>query len=965
METTFYQKLIAQAPFGYANHKALLDENGEVLNYVFIEVNQAFEELTGLKTAEVVGRKITDILHQATDSALDWLSCYWEVAHARVSQSFEQYSRPLDKWYHVQVTLSDNNHFTTIFTDITKTKKTELLIQAANFRIQKQRSAVVELLLNEAIALGDLDIAAPFITKLLAQTLHVARASIWLLSEDGKELRCISLYESQLKRYSSGTVLYSKDFPHYFNTLKAETRIYADNAQIDPRTSEFNEIYHSPLGITALLDAGVIVNGKVVGVVCLEHIGTTRKWQPDEESFSSTAAAVVSQILVNIQRNQAEAELRQSEQRFRDVVDNMGEAVYEFDMAFKGIYLSDKIRNITGFTPEEQLKYGPVDLIHPDDLGYAYEVIANCFATKKTFSGVEYRGRHKEGHYVWVSTSGSPILDDKGNVTGLRGTLKDITMRREAEAETLRREAAEAANKAKSEFLANMSHEIRTPLNAVIGFTDLLQNTPLNTVQQQYVQNANTAAHSLLGIINDILDFSKIEAGKLELDINKTDIIELLQHTADIVKYASAQKNLELLFNVPPNLPRYAKVDAIRLKQILMNLLSNAVKFTESGEVELSLQFTTLSDNQAQYHFSVRDTGIGIDQQNQDKLFKAFSQADTSTTRRFGGTGLGLTISNMLAQKMGTPISIDSQPQAGSTFSFSFVAEYEIGEKINPEHIRHVQSVLVIDDNDNNRLILQHIFEYWHIQFTGINNGADALKLLQTQHFDVVIVDYNMPQLDGIATIRLIRQQKTENAQKQPLILLHSSSDDDSIYEACRQLDVHCKLVKPVKVEELYQCLHNISQPPSFSKINQPQQRDATIIPELYQLAPVILVAEDVAINRLLVKKVIQQIMPKAKIIEAKDGLEALREALQQNIDLILMDVQMPQKDGYTCTEELRQYEKNTPRPPVPIIALTAGAVQEDKTKCLAVGMNDFLTKPIDKAALINIFKTYLCGSKP
>jgi PAS domain S-box-containing protein len=961
METTFYQQLIAQAPFGYAHHKALLDENGEVLNYVFIEVNQAFEELTGLKTNEVVGRKITDILHQATDSALDWLSCYWEVAHARVSQSFEQYSRPLDKWYNVQVTLSGHDHFTTIFTDITKSKKTELLIQAANTRIQQQRSAVVQLLLNEAIALGDLDLAAPFITKLLAQTIHVARASVWLLSDDGEELRCISLYESQLKRYSSGTVLYSKDYPHYFKTLKTETRIYADNAQIDPRTSEFNVFYHLPLGITALLDAGVVVNGKVLGVVCLEHIGTSRKWQPDEESFSSTAASVVSQIIVNMERNKAEAELRQSEQRFRDVVDAMGEAVYEFDTDFNGIYLSDEIKNITGLTPEEQLKYNAIDLIHPDDVVYVHEVIADCFATKKAFRGVEYRGTHKEGHYVWVSASGSPILDEKGNITGLRGTLKDITMRRQAEAETLRREAAEAANKAKSEFLANMSHEIRTPLNAVIGFTDLLQNTPLNNVQQQYVENANTAAHSLLGIINDILDFSKIEAGKLELDINKTDIIELLEHTADIVKYSSAQKNLELLLNIPPNLPRYANVDAVRLKQILMNLLSNAVKFTEAGEVELSLTLQILSPTQAQYNFAVRDTGIGIDKQEQDKLFQAFSQADTSTTRRFGGTGLGLTISNMLAQKMGSPIAIDSQPKAGSTFSFSLVAEYETGEKINNDNIQHVQRVLVIDDNDNNRLILQHIFEYWHIQFTGINNGFAALKLLETQHFDVIIVDYNMPQLDGIATIRLIRQQKTENAQKQPVILLHSSSDDERIYDACRQLDVHCKLVKPVKVEELYQCLNTINKPSPLHKTNNIQQREAHIIPELHALSPVILVAEDVAINRLLVKKVIQQIMPQAKIIEAQDGFDAFHEATRQDIDLILMDVQMPKKDGYTCTKELRQHEKNSSHSPVPIIALTAGAVQEDKNKCLAVGMNDFLTKPIDKAALINIFKTYLC----
>jgi PAS domain S-box-containing protein len=958
MDTHFYQQLISRAAFGYAYHKAIFDEQGQVIDYEFVNVNTAFEELTGLNAAALIGRRVTEVMPSTMEQALDWLGRYWEVAKLGTSQTFEEYIVPLNKWYNVQVTLQADYHFSTIFTDITKSKKTELAIQAANDRIQRQRVGIVDLMLNEAVVSGDMSAAAPFITQLLAKVLAVARASIWLFSEDGTALHCIALYEALIQKYSSGAILYKKEYPFYFQTLAQETRIYVDDAQNDPRTIEFTEIYHKPFNITGLLDAGIIVNGKVVGVVCLEHVGTPRHWFADEESFSSTAATVAAQVLLNFERARAAQELRQSEQRFRDIVLTMGEAVFEVNEKLKISYISYKLDEMLDYPNGWILEKGMASVIHPEDLPIVTAATYKAVKEKTPIIDVEYRMLTRAGQVLWFVSNSAIMISKAGEFMGFRGTLSNITSRRRAQEEMLMRQAAEAANKAKSQFLANMSHEIRTPLNAVIGFTDLLCSTPLNAVQQQYVQNANTSAHALLGIINDILDFSKIEAGKLELDISQADIIDLVEQTADIVKYSSAQKGLELLLNLPPDMPRFASVDAVRLKQILVNLLSNAVKFTEKGEVQLTIDFHAIDHSKATYTFAVRDTGIGIEAAEQQKLFKAFAQADASTTRRFGGTGLGLTISNMLAEKMGSSIIIDSQIEKGSTFSFSLVAAYEAGQKKNTNSIENISSVLVVDDNENNRLILQHIFEHWGIAYKGCVSGLAALALLKNEHFDVLIVDYNMPIIDGIETIRRIRQQQKENDKAQPLILLHSSSDDERIYKASQELNICCKLVKPVKVEELYNALSSLAQRAQCQPnvIQKPN-----VIEQLYQLTPSILIAEDVAMNRLLVKKIIQQIIPNARLIEAQDGEEALQKALHENIDLVLMDVQMPKKDGYTCTKELRMIERMQPkRRRLPIVALTAGVVKDDKDKCLQSGMDDFLTKPIDKQELINVLIAYL-----
>lgn len=497
------------------------------------------------------------------------------------------------------------------------------------------------------------------------------------------------------------------------------------------------------------------------------------------------------------------------------------------------------------------------------------------------------------------------------------------------------------ASKAKSEFLANMSHEIRTPLNGVIGFTDLVLKTELSSSQEEYLQIVSQSAENLLNIINDILDFSKIEAGKLELYIEKVSLHDLGNQAVDIITYQAQQKGLEILLDMPPQLPGFIWTDLVRLKQVLVNLLSNATKFTEKGEIELkTAMLHQVDENNAVFRFSVRDTGIGIKPERMQLIFEAFTQEDSSTTKRFGGTGLGLTISNKLLGLMESKLQLESKPGVGSNFFFDLLLQFD-GEKdvqAIPQSI-NIKKVLIVDDNQNNRRILKKMLQHLHVEAIESDGAVSAIEALRNiRDFDLIFMDYHMPDVDGLQLAERITKEPDLLHPSTQIIMWHSSVDSREFIDRCEQMGIKKRMIKPIKLENLLRVLQRI-------KTDETAETEA--LPtgsRSYEDIFHILLVEDNQVNMMLAKSILRKIVPDSILHEAVHGGEAVTFCGNQRPDFILMDVQMPVMNGYETTIEIR---KMPGFEDVPIVALTAGNVKGEKEKCIEAGMSDFLTKPV------------------
>ncbi len=578
------------------------------------------------------------------------------------------------------------------------------------------------------------------------------------------------------------------------------------------------------------------------------------------------------------------------------------------------------------------------------------------------------RRRRRDGTLVDVEAFAVPLITDHA-ITGVLVLYQDITDRIRAEEGLVRaKEEAEAASRAKSEFLANMSHEIRTPMNGIIGMTELTLETVLNAEQREYLGMVKTSADSLLTLINDILDFSKIEAGKLELEMID---FELKRNLGEILKTLALRahlKNLELAWRVGPGVPERLKGDMGRLRQILVNLVGNAVKFTERGEVAVDVEKQAEDESGVLLHFRVRDTGIGIPTEKQHMIFDAFTQADSSASRKYGGTGLGLAITSRLVDLIGGKLWVESEPGKGSTFHFTghFGFAGEAGhalESSDPELLSGLR-VLVVDDNATNRTILVEMLSAWSMRPAAAEGGAVALEDLRLAHdqglpFSLVITDMQMPEMDGCTLSAEIR--RSPKFGEIPIVLL-SSSVRLGESARCRKLAIASYLAKPVQPSELLNAL--------LAALSKPRVvPDPT--PRPYAPAEVktpkltILLAEDNAVNRTLATALLER--RGHTVLATENGREALDALERESVDLILMDVQMPVMDGFEAIRAIRTKEQRTGAH-LPIIALTAHAMKGDRERCLAAGADEYVTKPIRIAELLaamNRVNTGTVGAAP
>ena len=893
----------------------------------FLTLNHAITQILGYEVDEMIGKNIQEFIPPPYDRLFP--AYKKRLLQSKGGDGF-LYVRNKDKSIHVlefknsvYIENGQPQYIRGSARDITKQVEAEKALQ----RKLEEVTLLSDIIMLTSKAKDPLFALNDVCTK-LAHFFKVPQAAFALYNEQRTDAHVVAEFRAPGRPSAMGEIIPIQGNPSSAWILNHKQSLSIVNAQKDPLTTPIHDLMKKR-GVVSMLIVPLLADGEVYGTIGLDSI-EYRKFTAEEISLVEHVANQVGQA---IQRKMMEVETAQQKTYFETLVKNSPIAIVTLDNDQRVVACNPAFENLFGYAKEEIIG----DSLDSHITSIEERQNAKKYTEKVQSGQIVHRvvkRQRKGGTMVEVELFGVPVIVE-GKQVGILALYHDITKLINAQRK------AEQAAQAKSEFLANMSHEIRTPLNAVIGMTGLLLDTSLDAEQYSFVETIRTSGDTLLTVINDILDFSKIEAGKMTMEKQPFYLSACVESALDLLVSKANEKGVELAYMLHDNTPNKLLGDVTRLRQVLVNLLGNAVKFTEKGEIVVTVSAEKLQENQYSVKFSVRDTGIGIPKDRTDRLFQAFSQVDSSTTRRFGGTGLGLSISRSLVDMMGGKIWVESEVGQGSTFHFTILTE----SAPVTTHLRHRgaqpdldgRNILIVDDNATNRMIVTRQTSSWGMKSEEVASGEEALRLLkQGNPFDVVILDMQMPEMDGLTLANEI--QKLPKGADLPLIMLTSlgfrPEDDTHLLSAF--------LTKPIKPSSLFESLLSVftNRPQSVVQKRETPKIDH-LLGERHPLR--ILLAEDNIVNQKVAVSILQRMGYRPDVVA--NGLEVLEALRRQTYDVILLDMQMPEMDG---EEASRQITKNwLPDKRPRMVAMTANALEGDRERYLSIGLDDYVSKPI------------------